>query len=89
MGRLRLSGKIVGGGGAGLAGVTVKLEGSSVVSASDTGTGGDYLFEDLESGGYKITPFKAGYAFTPSDRFIILRTEDYEAADFTATACAP
>lgn len=84
MGRLRLGGRIKAGGGEGLAGVAVRLEGSSAASVRGTGAGGDYLFEDLGGGGYKITPTKAGYAFNPPDRFVILRTSDYDAADFIA-----
>jgi hypothetical protein len=63
-----VAGRISNAAGAGLAGVTVSLNGASGLSAT-TDASGNYSFANLAaSANYTITPAKAGYNFTPGSR---------------------
>ncbi|HYE14885.1 MAG TPA: DUF4214 domain-containing protein [Pyrinomonadaceae bacterium] len=66
----RLSGRVVGEGGAGLAGVKVELSGSQSVAAVTDADGG-YSFEGLPtSGAYVVTPSLEGFVFNPRSRSV-------------------
>jgi hypothetical protein len=53
--------------GAGIAGVTVAITGTGSSSLTTDGSG-NYSFTGVINGNYTITPSRAGYSFTPSNR---------------------
>jgi hypothetical protein len=79
-----ISGQLATRNGAGLAGVTITLSGSRTQRAI-TDASGLYLFNDLEVGGfYTITPSRANYSVSPSNRSLTLIADKTDAV-FTAT----
>lgn len=75
-------------GGGGLAGVTLTLGGGSAATTT-TDAGGNYTFTGLGSGGYTISPSKAGYSFAPVSRSRTLASANAMGDDFTATPTTP
>jgi hypothetical protein len=69
--------------GAGLAGVTVSLVGTSVTTT--TNAVGAYSFAGLAAGPYTITPSKTGYTFSPTSSSQTLASADITNVNFTAT----
>jgi uncharacterized delta-60 repeat protein len=63
-----LSGHVLNGSGAGVAGVTLKLTGS-LSATRTTDASGNYSFADLPMGGnFTVTPSKAGLSFVPASK---------------------
>jgi hypothetical protein len=77
-----LSGKVTG---AVTAGVAITLSGDADAVAMTDATG-SYYFLGLASGGYVVTPSRAGYAFTPADHSVTIGTADVTGQDFAAVA---
>jgi fibronectin-binding autotransporter adhesin len=70
--------------GAGLAGVSVTISGSSSGSAT-TDSAGNYAFAGLtRNGSYTLTPALVNYSFAPADMTIAALTADNTTADFSA-----
>jgi hypothetical protein len=65
--------------GRGLPGVQVTAGGSLVTSDGS----GAYGFPSLPARSYTVTPVLPGYAFTPAERVVLLRS-DQRSIDFTA-----
>lgn len=81
-----ISGKItIGGTATALAGVTVKLTGTRVLTTT-TNSLGVYSFTGLPTGNYRVTPSRLGYVFTPAYRGFTSLSANQTAANFTATA---
>lgn len=79
----KISGRVLAGG-SGLAGVTVQLTGSSVLTTTTNHLGG-YKFEGLLIGGnYTVTLSKAGYKFTPASSTFTNLSRN-QTANFSAT----
>ena len=62
-----ISGRVKAGGAA-LSGVSVTLAGGGGSKTTSTDTDGNYLFTDVGSGTFSVTPSLAGYMFTPASR---------------------
>lgn len=63
-----VTGRITGGGGSGIASVTVSLTGAQTAS-TQTDAGGYYYFTELpEDGNYTITPSSQSYNFSPASQ---------------------
>lgn len=60
--RYRIDGRIVGSGGAGIAGTTVSLSGSHSATLT-TDSSGDYQFENLAVGNYVVSVARPNYHF--------------------------
>lgn len=74
-------------GGDVLPGVTVQLfKGADVVATATTDKDGYYLFQNLESGIYTVTPISANTMFVPASRIetISAGTASVQSADFRA-----
>jgi hypothetical protein len=78
-----VSGKVTSDG-VGLGGVTVTLSGSGFPSTT-TASDGTFTFTAVQNGSYTVTPFKTGYAFTPTNRSVTVSNGDVTGQDFTAT----
>lgn len=84
--KYRIGGRVSSHDNIGVSETTVKLDGgSSAGGSTSTDARGKYWFANLTAGGYRIIPVKAGYTFSPPNRFVIIRTESYEIADFRAS----
>jgi outer membrane protein assembly factor BamB len=70
-------------GGVGLAGVLMDLSGSGGGTAV-TGAGGTYVIQHVLDNGYTLTPTKAGYQFTPQNKYVCVSGADVTGQDFTA-----
>jgi len=82
---VRISGRIVTSNGQPVAGTTVTLEGGSRTLRAITNRDGYYQAEGLETGGfYTVTPTRANFAFTPSQRSFSLIGDRTDAV-FTGT----
>jgi hypothetical protein len=77
-----ISGTITGGGGS-----TVTLSGTASANVP-ADSSGNYTFANLANGSYTITPSKAGFAFTPATRSVVLNGANQTGADFTAQILA-
>ena len=80
-GNSKISGRVRGGGGSGIAGVTIS-DGAGHSTTSDAN--GSYSFGGLTPGTYTITPSKTGYAFSPSSQNISV-PPDGASIDFSGT----
>src|SRR5262245_55643035 len=79
-------GLVATGGGAGLSGVTVAMNGA-VRPPTVTTDSGDYQFAELATGGsYTVTPSRQGYVFNPPNRTINNLQSD-QRANFGGVAC--
>jgi len=65
--------------------VTITLTGSGTGSTT-TDASGNYSFRGLSNGSYTVTPSKAGYTFTPTNRPVTISGADVTGQNFTATA---
>ena len=82
--RSNVSGAITGAEGTPLAGVTMRLSGSSTATAI-TNSDGFYRFSGIDTGGfYSVTPELANYHFSPASRSFSLVADKTDAM-FTAT----
>ncbi|MCX8030735.1 MAG: carboxypeptidase regulatory-like domain-containing protein, partial [Thermodesulfovibrionales bacterium] len=81
-----ISGKVVNAVGNPVSGVNVTLSsssgGSSVVSV--TNSLGEYIFNGVSSGNYRVTPTKAGLRFEPAYRDISVTNADVVGLNFKA-----
>jgi hypothetical protein len=77
-----ISGTISGGAGA-----TVNLTGTSTAIATADASG-VYTFTSLANGTYTVTPSKAGFTFTPTNRAVTVNGANVSSIDFTAQAVA-
>jgi hypothetical protein len=68
-----------------LAGVTVTLTGISSSATTSTDAIGNYQFSNLIVGPRTITPAKAGYTFSPSNRTVIVTNINITGEDFFAS----
>jgi hypothetical protein len=74
--KFAVSGKIVGENGAGMAGVTVVLEGSQNVT-TETDASGQYRFSNLPTSGvYAVTPSRKHYTLNPASFQIVTPAAD-------------
>lgn len=64
--------------------VTLTLSGGT--SATATGSNGGYAFTGLQNGTYTVTPWAAGYTFTPASRQVVVQGANVSGQDFTGTA---
>lgn len=71
--------------GAVASGVTMTLSGSASGSTT-TAAGGTYTFPSLANGSYTVTPFQAGYAFTPANRSVTINGANAANKNFTSAA---
>ncbi|MBN1292416.1 MAG: carboxypeptidase regulatory-like domain-containing protein [Candidatus Latescibacteria bacterium] len=63
-----VSGNVMDSSGNSISGVTVTLAGNNQTLTVTTGSGGQYVFNDIKDGSYTVTPSKSEYSFTPADR---------------------
>jgi hypothetical protein len=76
-----ISGKITEpSNGPGIPGVLVS-DGAGRTAVTDAQ--GDYAFAYVPAGSYTLTPSKAGYAFTPGNRVVVVSNADRSDQDFT------
>ena len=68
--------------GNGLEGVIVTLSGTKTVTAT-TDASGKYIFSDIESGNYTITPSKSGYVFSPVASSQVVNRKSIPLVDFS------
>lgn len=68
----------------GASSVTMTLSGASTAS-TQTDSGGNYTFSNLDLGNYVVTPTKTGYSFTPSSRPVTIEGLDVTGINFVAT----
>jgi YD repeat-containing protein len=80
-----ISGRVTAKGNKGLSGVTMTLSGAASATVT-TDTSGNYTFTGLANGNYTVTPSKAGYTFTPTNRSVTISGAYVTGQDFTATA---
>jgi len=78
-----LEGKVVTYDGNALEGVTVSLAGDATAEVA-TNNDGVYLFEELKSGNYIVTPKLDGFRFTPSSISVEITENDVSGVDFEA-----
>ncbi len=78
-----LEGKVVTYDGNALEGVTVSLAGDATAEVA-TNNDGVYLFEELKSGNYIVTPKLDGFRFTPSSISVEITENDVSGIDFEA-----
>ncbi|BCS94854.1 hypothetical protein DSLASN_04860 [Desulfoluna limicola] len=78
-----LEGKVVTYDGNVLEGVTVSLAGDATAEVA-TNNDGVYLFEELKSGNYIVTPKLDGFRFTPSSVSVEITEADVSGIDFEA-----
>ncbi len=76
-----LSGNISGTGGVS---TTVNLSGGRTASTT-TDASGNYTFTGLLNGSYTVTPVRALYTFTPSNRSVSVNGSDVTGVNFTST----
>jgi O-glycosyl hydrolase len=80
-----ISGTISGAGGNG---ATVTLSGAASATTTANASG-VYSFAGLADGAYTVTPSKATYTFTPTNRAVTMGGADVAGVDFTASAVPP
>ena len=68
--------------GSPISGVTVTLSGAAS-GTTTTDASGNYSFIGLANGSYTVTPFMAGYAFTPTSRSVNINNANVTGQDFT------
>lgn len=73
--------------GAVAAGVTVKIQGTSLTAITDSL--GRYAIAGVANGSYTVTASRAGYAFTPPARIVVVNGASVAGQDFTAAALPP
>jgi RHS repeat-associated protein len=83
-----ISGRVTTPLGAGMSQVTVTLSGSAGGSVT-TDANGNYSFTNLSLGNYTVTPSKAGYNFTPSNRTYPNLSANVTNADFSGATPPP
>src|SRR5690242_14080555 len=71
----------------GASSVTVALSGAGTASTT-TDANGNYSFANLANGNYTVTPSKAGFTFTPTNRAVTVSSANVTGINFTATAAA-
>lgn len=71
-------------GNAGVAGALVSYTGTASGNVTADGSG-NYTIPGLANGSYTITPTKAGYTFSPSNRSETVSSSNITGVDFTAT----
>ncbi|MEE9911880.1 MAG: carboxypeptidase regulatory-like domain-containing protein [Deltaproteobacteria bacterium] len=71
--------------GATQAGVTINLTGAATASTV-TGADGTFTFTGRANGTYTVTPVRAGYAFNPVSRVVVVSGANITSANFAATA---
>lgn len=76
-----ISGTLSGAGGSG---ASVSLTGSTSGNATANASG-VYSFTGLGNGSYTVTPSKAGYAFSPTNRNVTINGANVTGVNFTAT----
>ena len=72
-------------GSAGLSNVLVTANSAATNLTTVTTTQGFYVFSNLDSGVYILTPAKAGKAFTPTHRTVEVGTNDTRTAGINAS----
>ena len=77
-----ISGTISGAGGAG---ASVSLTGSSAATVT-ADAAGNYTFSGLQNGSYLVTPGKAGFIFTPASQPASVNSSNVTAVNFSSTA---
>jgi hypothetical protein len=76
-----ISGSVTAGGDP-LSGVAVSLSGAATQSAQ-TGADGSYVFSNLQSGVYTITPSNSANVFSPAGRSVNIGSNDLTGQDFS------
>jgi Domain of unknown function (DUF4082)/Bacterial Ig-like domain/Bacterial Ig domain/SdrD B-like domain len=71
----------------GTTGVSVPLSGAATATAT-TDSSGNYSFAGLQNGNYTVTPTKAGFTFTPTNRAVTINGANVTGTNFTATGTA-
>lgn len=85
-----VSGRVTSAG-AGLAGVTVRVEDAetgAIYGSMDTEAGGSYLIRGIPNGSYKVVPSRSGFIFDRANTALTV-LGDSAVPDFTASAVAP
>jgi hypothetical protein len=78
-----ISGRVVNASGAGISGVSVRLDGAALIDAT-TDADGNYTFTGLPAdGSYTVSPFNGGMSFSPSGTMINPLLADIGNVDFT------
>jgi hypothetical protein len=80
-----LSGNLSGPGGAG---ATVSLTGAETVSTT-ADSSGNFSFDGVISGGYMVTPSRAGVSFSPTSRSVTVGTGSVSGINFSAVVSNP
>lgn len=80
-----LEGTVTDEGGQPLSGLTVLLSGGQNVSTVTDGSG-HFLFENVDSGSYTVTPQSEVYDFQPETRLFTVARSDIDGLDFMGTA---
>ena len=84
-----ISGRVTNSQGTGISQVTVTLSGTQSGTATTNGNG-DFSFTNLAAGGnYTLTPSKAGYNFTPTNRSYTNLSANVTNANFTIAPVTP
>lgn len=80
-----VSGRVLDGAGAAVAGVTLTVTGSASTTTA-TDAAGNYTITGLAGGGsYTVTPSKTGYRFSPTSRSYASLAANQTSQDYTAT----
>src|SRR5262249_40002211 len=66
-------------------GVSVALSGTATATAT-TDASGNYSFPGLQNGSYTVTPTKAGFTFSPTNRAVTVNGANISGVNFAATA---
>lgn len=78
-----ISGRIATASGAGMADVPVRRSGSPAMAF--TNADGNYIFGNVPTGAYTVTPALSGYSLTPDSRTVTVGAAVAANVDFTAT----